>query len=118
MEAIRTHVMCVNAVLKLLAEKLEINKRLTMHSARHTFAETLYEETGDLRLVSDALTHTKFSTTEKYLRRGAQVNSDRANRIYGKFRSIPAIEIPTETVLKQNAKTGDVNPFGGIAKTG
>jgi integrase len=118
MEAIRHRIMRVNESLKMLAQQLGINKRLTMHSARHTFAEMLYEETGDLRLVSDALTHARFDTTQKYLRRGSQTNSDRANRIYSKSQPAPADELPTETLLKQNPEMGETILFGDSLKTG
>jgi integrase/recombinase XerC len=43
-----------------------ITKPITAHSLRHSFATRLYNETGDIRLVQQALRHTHVSTTETY----------------------------------------------------
>lgn len=43
-----------------------IDKALTAHSLRHSFATRLYNETGDIRLVQQALRHTHVTTTEIY----------------------------------------------------
>jgi integrase len=43
-----------------------INKPITAHSLRHSFATALYNQTGDIRLVQQALRHTHVSTTETY----------------------------------------------------
>ncbi len=43
-----------------------INKPITAHSLRHSFACRLYNETGDIRLVQQALRHTHVSTAETY----------------------------------------------------
>jgi integrase/recombinase XerC len=45
-----------------------IDRHLTVHSIRHTFAMNLYRKTGDLRLVQTALGHRHISTTEIYAR--------------------------------------------------
>jgi site-specific recombinase XerD len=45
-----------------------IERHLTVHSTRHTFAMNLYRQTGDLRLVQTALGHRHISTTEIYAR--------------------------------------------------
>ncbi|MBK8285754.1 MAG: tyrosine-type recombinase/integrase [Ahniella sp.] len=50
-----------------------ITKPITAHSLRHSFATRLYNETGDIRLVQQALRHTHVSTTEVY----AQVDPKR-----------------------------------------
>jgi len=44
----------------------EIERTLTVHSLRHTFATRLREETGDLRLVQVALGHRQLATTQVY----------------------------------------------------
>jgi site-specific recombinase XerD len=49
-------------------EKAGIDRHLTVHSLRHTFAMNLYRKTGDLRLVQTALGHRHISTTEIYAR--------------------------------------------------
>jgi len=43
-----------------------IERALTVHSLRHTFATRLREETGDLRLVQVALGHRQLATTQVY----------------------------------------------------
>lgn len=43
-----------------------ITKAITAHSLRHSFATRLYNATGDIRLVQQALRHTHVSTTEVY----------------------------------------------------
>ncbi len=50
-----------------------ITKPITAHSLRHSFATRLYNATGDIRLVQQALRHTHVSTTETY----AQVDPQR-----------------------------------------
>jgi site-specific recombinase XerD len=45
-----------------------MDRHLTVHSLRHTFAMNLYRKTGDLRLVQTALGHRHISTTEIYAR--------------------------------------------------
>jgi integrase/recombinase XerC len=49
-------------------KKAGINRHLTVHSLRHTFAMNLYRKTGDLRLVQTALGHKRITTTEIYAR--------------------------------------------------
>ena len=59
----------VNAYLKEIALKLEIPKRLTFHSARHTFATTVTLSNGvPIETVSKLMGHTKLSTTQVYAR--------------------------------------------------
>ena len=43
-----------------------ITKPITAHSLRHSFATRLYNATGDIRLVQQALRHAHVSTTETY----------------------------------------------------
>jgi site-specific recombinase XerD len=49
-------------------DKAGIERHLTVHSTRHTFAMNLYRKSGDLRLVQTALGHKHISTTEIYAR--------------------------------------------------
>jgi integrase/recombinase XerC len=50
-----------------------IERPVTVHSLRHTFATRLYEKTGDLYLVQRALGHRNITTTEIY----AKVSDER-----------------------------------------
>jgi integrase len=49
-----------------LAREAGITKPITAHSLRHSFATLLYNQTGDIRLVQQALRHQHVSTTEVY----------------------------------------------------
>lgn len=62
-------------VTKRIAEA-GINKAITAHSLRHSFATLLYNQTGDIRLVQQALRHTHVTTSEIY----AQVDPARWRR--------------------------------------
>ena len=59
----------INKYLKEVATILKINKRLTFHAARHTFATTVTLSNGvPIETVSKLLGHTKLSTTQIYAR--------------------------------------------------
>jgi len=59
----------VNAYLKEIVTELGINKHLTFHSARHTFATTVTLSNGvPIETVSKMLGHTKITTTQGYAR--------------------------------------------------
>lgn len=59
----------VNSYLKKISKILGINKNLTFHSARHTFATTVTLSNGvPIETVSKMLGHTKISTTQIYAR--------------------------------------------------
>ena len=47
-----------------------IDRPVSIHSLRHTFATRLYEKTGDLHLVQRALGHRQITTTEVYAKVG------------------------------------------------
>ena len=56
-----------NQYLKLVAHYAEIDKQLTSHMARHTFATTvMLARAIPIYIVQKSLGHTKLSTTEKY----------------------------------------------------
>lgn len=59
----------VNQYLKVIAQKAGIDKHLTFHVARHTFATTItLMNNVPIETVSKLLGHTKLSTTQKYAR--------------------------------------------------
>lgn len=58
----------LNRSLKSLAIKCEINKPLTMHMGKHSFADYAVKSEVDLLMISKLLGHTKLSTTEHYLK--------------------------------------------------
>lgn len=59
----------MNKYIKEVATKLEIEKNLTFHIARHTFATTVTLSNGvPIETVSKLLGHTKIATTQIYAR--------------------------------------------------
>lgn len=59
----------LNSYLKEIADVCKINKNLTFHVARHTFATTVLLSNGvPIETVSKLLGHTKLSTTQIYAR--------------------------------------------------
>ncbi|MBK8015236.1 MAG: tyrosine-type recombinase/integrase [Betaproteobacteria bacterium] len=63
----------VQRIVTRRVQEAGITKPITAHSLRHSFATRLYNATGDIRLVQQALRHTHVSTTEVY----AQVDPQR-----------------------------------------
>ena len=56
----------VNEMLKLIAEIAEIKKRLTFHSARHTFAMISLNMDIPIEVIQDLLDHSGLETTKIY----------------------------------------------------
>lgn len=56
----------VQITVKKYADKAGIDKNVTPHTLRHTFATDLYRETKNIRLVQKALGHSDLSTTMIY----------------------------------------------------
>lgn len=56
----------IQTMVKRLSAKAGINKNVSPHTLRHTFATDLYRETKNIRLVQKALGHSDLSTTMIY----------------------------------------------------
>ena len=70
------------------AADAEIDKRVTMHLLRHSFATHLLEQKVDIRLIQVLLGHSKLETTSLY----AQVATDILQEVTGPLEMLP---IPT-----------------------
>jgi site-specific recombinase XerD len=56
-----------NYWFKKISKELNFPEDFTTHSARKSFALSMYEATGDIFLVKELLNHTKIETTQVYL---------------------------------------------------
>ena len=87
----------VNAYLKEIADVCGINKDLTFHCARHTFATTVTLTNGvPIESVSKMLGHTKIQTTQLYAKILDEKVSHDMEKLYDKFSpSTKVVEIKT-----------------------
>lgn len=71
--------------LKRLIEATDIEKHVTFHTSRHTFASLSYEAGTDLKTVSQLLGHTSVVTTELYADVQMSAKVDAINKMKGLF---------------------------------
>ena len=67
MQQIGSKTSIINRKLKELAKKTEIHKKITSHTARHTFADLARKKGMKLYDISKALGHSSLKITEQYL---------------------------------------------------
>ena len=68
----------INKNLKKLAEKAEIEIKLTTHIARHSFADIARQKIKDVHAIKNLLGHSSISITEKYLKSLDYTSQDEA----------------------------------------
>lgn len=68
--------------IKALAKTNDINKNISPHTLRHTFATTLLEGGADIRIVQSLLGHESIKTTEIY----THIDKKRLKEVYNKSR--------------------------------
>ena len=61
------HRQTAHAILKTAFIEAGLNGHIATHSLRKSFAQRLYDKTGDIYLVQELLGHRNISTTQKYL---------------------------------------------------
>jgi integrase len=66
-DELRDAVIWVNSGLRVIARAAGLPS-VTSHSARHMYAERVYDITKDIRIVQASFNHASLSTTEKYMR--------------------------------------------------
>lgn len=68
----------INDIVKSVARRLGIKGKVTMYSARHTFATMLLKGKADIRAIQESLGHRSIATTEHYL---ADLDLDEAKKL-------------------------------------
>ena len=76
----------VNKQLKLIAAYIGLEKKLTTHVARHSFAVICLKQNVNLGDISDLLNHSSVRSTQAYLK--ALVNNEELNLINNKISSL------------------------------
>ena len=78
----RLSVRSIEMLIQKYAKRAAINKHITPHKLRSTFATTLYQNTGDIYLVAETLGHKDITTTkEHYARLSDQRKRENRNKI-------------------------------------
>ena len=71
----------VNTTLKATAKKLGINKHITFHTSRHTFATLLVIEGFPIYEIQKFLGHKSVTTTERYLKYDLKIATESVSKI-------------------------------------
>ena len=77
----------LNRAIHAAAEAADIDKRVSMHTLRHSFATHLLEQKTDIRLIQVLLGHKKLNTTALY----AQVATDLLREVISPLETLPPV---------------------------
>lgn len=80
----RLSVSCVQFIMRYAREKNGINKPVTPHTFRHSFATNYIKNNGDIRPLSKLLGHANLDTTAIY----THIEDNELRRCYNKFHTI------------------------------
>ena len=106
------HRQTAHAILKTAFIEAGLNGKLATHSLRKSFAQRLYDKTGDIYLVQELLGHRNISTTQKYLgvnyadaRAAVEAialitESDRNHLLYNSLKTIDDERLRTELIKR------------------
>jgi len=75
----------LNRIVRSAAEAAQIDKRVSMHTLRHSFATHLLEQKVDIRVIQVLLGHKKLETTALY----AQVATDLLREVVSPLDTLP-----------------------------
>lgn len=89
-----------NLVKKYAAVAAPLKKRISPHKLRSTFGTNLYQETGDIYLVSESLGHADVNTTKRHY---AAMQESRKREAAERIR-LPKVDIPAEMTTETPRK--------------
>ena len=127
------HRQTAHDILKKAFIAAGLNGKLATHSLRKSFAQRLYDKTGDIYMVQELLGHRNISTTQKYL--GVNYadakaavesialisESDRSGVLYNSLKHIPSEVLRAELQKRQDTHPGsrrEKTSTGEIVKIG
>lgn len=73
-----------NEALKTIAEKLDIDKNVTFHTARHSFATNFITNGGRLEVLSRLMGHSTTKTTSIYAKISDTIADEEMKKVWGK----------------------------------
>lgn len=74
----------LNRALKIIAKRCGINKSVSMHMGKHSFADYAVKSNVNLLMISKLLGHTRLATTQHYLKDFYQKEeTDTINKLFG-----------------------------------